>query len=746
MATSVVTYQPAAGRAHVDLTSWAGDAGFATTPVATDQMEGPDTLTLNADGTVTGADGTYTMRHIIASSGQAEGISYQIGTPAVVPAGTITLGTPTIDQTTISLPFTYDDTDQTGFEYRVDGGAWTSTTSPVSLSGLTENTKYTIEVRAVNADGGGTPASTALTTDPIPSSATATVPFSPGAGYTVATLEAGFDDYAFQEWPANEPDVGWQLVTVTAEGYFDSQGNYWFDEGVEAVHDVWVVDLNGTVYYQTVDNTGLLTPLEGEITIGTVTVGRNSASIEFSYSAADAEGFEYRLDGGTWIDVVSPIALSGLTAETPYQVDLRAYNGTTQSVFKTVNFTTDAAVDTTPNAFTLTAQTGVARSITVTSNAITVQGVDAGVDVVSSVSGDTGSQQSVSTDGGVTWGGWSAADQNVRLNYRVRVRHTTSDEHSSGGYDGVRETTLTIGGVSATFRSTTLADTTPPVISLTGGNQTVVQNTTWSEPGYEAIDNADGDISVTGVEVIGTVDTSVLGQQQILYRATDASGNVSESTRTVTVVEFVPDDTVAPIIQLAGGNRTITVGDTWSDPGYTATDDTDGNITDQVEVSGTVDTTKPGSYPITYSVSDAAGNEATATRIVTVLSATQYPLLEAAPANRTFEGKRVLRFEAGEPIFILQSGEVLDFDFDLTNWLADQGDDIAEGTHQVAELAEALEVVDSGNVPGTDRIKVWLQAGDVKDSQSSLVQLKVTTTGARTAVFQFRALIINRMQ
>lgn len=42
-------------------------------------------------------------------------------------------------------------------------------------------------------------------------------------------------------------------------------------------------------------------------------------------------------------------------------------------------------------------------------------------------------------------------------------------------------------------------------------------------------------------------------------------------------------------------------------------------------------------------------------------------------------------------------------------------------------------------------LKVWLQANDVKDSESSLVQLKVSTTGYRTGVFQFRVIIINRM-
>lgn len=485
----------------------------------------------------------------------------------------------------------------------------------------------------------------------------------------------------------------------------------------------------------------------GTVTIDNINASRNAATINFSYDRADLTGFEYSLDlGATWITTSDPVELTSLSSSTPYDFWIRAFNADAGGIITKTTFTTAAGVDTTPTAFSFTAQNNVARGITVTSNAITVTGVDAGVDIPISVAGDTGTQYSVSTDGGSTYGGWTSADTVVRLNYRVRVRHTSSGEYSSGGYDGVRETFLTIGGVTGTFTSTTLADTVPPVISLTGGNQSIVQGSTWVEPGYEAIDNADGDISVTGVEVIGTVDTSVLGQQQILYRATDASGNVAESTRTVTVVEFVPDDTTAPVIQLTGGNRTLTVGDTWIDPGYTATDDVDGVITDQVDVSGTVDTTKPGSYPITYTVSDAAGNESVATRIVTVLSATPYPLVETAPASRTFEGKRVLRFEAGEKIFILQSGEVLDFDFDLTNWLADQGDDIAEGTHQVAELAEALEVMASGNIPGTDRIKVWLQAGEVKDSQSSLVQLTVTTTGLRTAVFQFRALIINRMQ
>lgn len=87
--------------------------------------------------------------------------------PLEPPAGTVTLGSPAKDTDSISLPFTYDAADQTGFEYRVDGGAWSATTSPVTLTGLSDDTEYLIEVSAVNNDGRGTIASTTVTTDKI---------------------------------------------------------------------------------------------------------------------------------------------------------------------------------------------------------------------------------------------------------------------------------------------------------------------------------------------------------------------------------------------------------------------------------------------------------------------------------------------------------------------------------------------------------------------------------------------------
>ena len=78
-------------------------------------------------------------------------------------------------------------------------------------------------------------------------------------------------------------------------------------------------------------------------------------------------------------------------------------------------------------------------------------------------------------------------------------------------------------------------------------------------------------------------------------------------------------DLEAPTISLTGSaTLELTIGDTFTDPGATATDDTDGDITSSISTSGSVDTSAAGTSSITYTVSDAAGNSATATRTVVV--------------------------------------------------------------------------------------------------------------------------------
>jgi len=89
--------------------------------------------------------------------------------------------------------------------------------------------------------------------------------------------------------------------------------------------------------------------------------------------------------------------------------------------------------------------------------------------------------------------------------------------------------------------------------------------------------------------------------------AKDQAGN-----ETIEQIEIKNIDRVKPVITLIGDTvMRVTRGSDFTDPGYTATDDVDGDITAQVVVSGdVVDTGKTGEYTILYDVTDAAGNAA----------------------------------------------------------------------------------------------------------------------------------------
>ncbi len=112
----------------------------------------------------------------------------------------------------------------------------------------------------------------------------------------------------------------------------------------------------------------------------------------------------------------------------------------------------------------------------------------------------------------------------------------------------------------------------------------------------------------------------------------DASSNVGTSgdnTFTTTGVDNTP-----PVITLLGQNPlTLTVGDTYTDPGATASDDVDGDL-GTVAGSGTVDTANAGTYTVTYNVSDTAGNLAVEeTRTIIVVDPAVTPVIPTIVIN-----------------------------------------------------------------------------------------------------------------
>lgn len=78
------------------------------------------------------------------------------------------------------------------------------------------------------------------------------------------------------------------------------------------------------------------------------------------------------------------------------------------------------------------------------------------------------------------------------------------------------------------------------------------------------------------------------------------------------------EDITRPDIILTGDSVIMYTTDDYVDPGYKAVDDIDGDITNKVEVISDINNKTPGTYTVTYRVSDKAGNTTEVTRKVIV--------------------------------------------------------------------------------------------------------------------------------
>ena len=154
----------------------------------------------------------------------------------------------------------------------------------------------------------------------------------------------------------------------------------------------------------------------------------------------------------------------------------------------------------------------------------------------------------------------------------------------------------------------------PPVISLNGASSiTLTVGDAYEELGATAVDAVGNPVEVTTDAT--SVDTGAAGTYTVRYSVDTAESPII-ITRTV-VVEDSVRDTLPPVITLSGDSSiTLTVGDAYEELGASATDATDGTVA--VIISGEVNTSSIGTYTITYTATDAAGNSASATRTVTI--------------------------------------------------------------------------------------------------------------------------------
>lgn len=158
-------------------------------------------------------------------------------------------------------------------------------------------------------------------------------------------------------------------------------------------------------------------------------------------------------------------------------------------------------------------------------------------------------------------------------------------------------------------RTVKVIDDIKPEIHLEGAMEVnVCPSKKFDELGFTAIDNYDGDIT-NKVEIKENED-------EITYIVTDSSGNKTSVSR-----KLIRVDNEKPVITLKGESTIyIEKGGIYNEPGFTATDNCEGDMTSAVEIDGSIDTSSSGNQVITYTVIDKNGNKTTVTRNVYVKS------------------------------------------------------------------------------------------------------------------------------
>lgn len=169
-------------------------------------------------------------------------------------------------------------------------------------------------------------------------------------------------------------------------------------------------------------------------------------------------------------------------------------------------------------------------------------------------------------------------------------------------------------------------DNMPPQIYLNMKDTQYVERTTtagtcWTEVLGKtgtvwAEDPTEGDIT-SRISQSTDLDCTVPGIYEWVFNVSDASGNPAPTVRRTIIVVL---DKTAPVLTLLGNNPMIVEQcDPFNDPGAIAIDAVDGNLSNgAIIVTGSVNSSVVGTYNLVYTVKDAQGNTATATRVVKV--------------------------------------------------------------------------------------------------------------------------------
>jgi len=541
--------------------------------------------------------------------------------------------------------------DSDGTSYKgavaVSGGNGNSAILNIDYTGLDYGTKYRINVKSNSLEdvagnnndyGWTTYFTTAIDTiPPVVNSFSASSITTTGATLNVTTNESAMcafatTDSAYVTMTAFDT-TGGTTHTQVLTGLSSSTGYDYYVRCADTTAQTNTMTTSANVSFTTLtpDTTGPVisniqsTSITSSGATITWTTDENATSV-VEYGLTSAYGSSSAADA-TADNTSHSVALTGLSDGVDYHFRVISVDGSTNSSTSGDNtFTTVAVADTTaPSAPVITTS-----ATTIDSDTYTVAGTvadDGGTRVVTLYNGSTLVGTASVPTGDTAWSVLAPLTQDS-----ANVFKATADDVA--GNTSADSTTVTI------IEATTAGDTTAPAVPVITTTANTVDSDSYTITGTAGADSpADGprtiviyrDGTVVGSIVVPTGDTAWSFVAPLVQSTTnsfaaisvDQSNNASAASTAVTITEATVADSTPPVITLLGQNpMTLTVGDTFTDPGATASDDVDGDLTSSIVKFSTVNTAVAGTYTVTYNVSDAATNAATQeTRTVVVEAA-----------------------------------------------------------------------------------------------------------------------------
>jgi YD repeat-containing protein len=272
-------------------------------------------------------DGTYITYGYDANGNRTSAIVTDLGVPSA--PGIPTFSSVTSSSALASWTAATDNVAVVGYQYRLNGGAWISTSSTsATLSGLAAATNYTVDVRAKDgSDNFGTASSNSFVTpDNVAPSAPGVPNFSnvtttsATASWAVASDNVAVTGYEYSinggGWVSNSTSVSVNLSGLSPGTNYTLQ--------VKARDDAGNFGAISSNSFLTLDNgapTAPGTPSFSSVTANSATASWSAASDNVAVTA-----YEYSLNGGAWVSNGLSLSanLSGLSSGLSYTLQVRA--------------------------------------------------------------------------------------------------------------------------------------------------------------------------------------------------------------------------------------------------------------------------------------------------------------------------------------------------------------------------------------------------------------------------------------